>query len=250
MLTLAALWLLAALASAAESPAPAAPLPPPPPAVKHVVIIIVDGLRPDVLLLADAPAIHGLARGGAYSFWARTTDVAITLPSCTSMLTGVSPQKHQVTWNGAVPAGKSGYPAVPTVLEMATQAGRVTALVAGKSKFTALAKAGTVTHASVPTAVKSSDEAVAAEAGRMIQDFQPALLCVHFPDVDAAGHSQGWGSPAQLAQVARTDAQVAKVLAALERAGLRASTVVLLSADHGGAGKGHGSDDVRSRYIP
>jgi len=192
----------------------------PVPAGKQVVIIIVDGLRPDVLLLADAPTLHGLVRNGAYSFWARTTDVAITLPSCTSMLTGVSPQKHGVNWNAALPFAQPAYPAVPTVLEMATRAGYVTALVAGKSKFSALAKPGTVTHVSVPTATKISDEQVAAEAAKIIRQFHPALLCVHFPDVDTAGHAEGWGSPAQLAQLARTDAQIAKVLAALEQAGL------------------------------
>jgi predicted AlkP superfamily pyrophosphatase or phosphodiesterase len=247
---LAAFCFVAALAAAAENAAPAGPPKRPLPAVKQVVVIIVDGLRPDVLLLADAPTMHGLVRGGAYSFWARTTDLAVTLPSCTSMLTGVVPQKHGITWNGTLPIGKAPYPAVPTVFGMATQAGYVTALVAGKSKFAALAQTGTVTHAVVPTAVKISDEAVAAEAEKVIAQFRPALLCVHFPDVDAAGHAQGWGSPAQLAQITRTDAQIAKVLAALERAGLRDSTVVILSADHGGAGKGHGGDDARSRHIP
>ena len=250
ILSSAVVWLFAALVCSGESAAPVALPQRPVPAVKQVVIIIVDGLRPDVLLLADAPTLHGLVRNGAYSFWARTTDVAITLPSCTSMLTGVSPQKHGVNWNTALPAGKDAYPAVPTVLEMATRAGYVTALVAGKSKFSALAKPGTVTHVAVPTAVKISDEQVAVEAAKIIAQFHPALLCIHFPDVDTAGHADGWGSPDQLAQVARTDMQIAKVLAALEQAGLRDSTLVLVSADHGGAGKGHGADDMRSRHIP
>ena len=246
----AALFLISALALPAQSTAPA-PLPRRPiPAVEHVLIIIVDGLRPDVLLLAEAPTLHALARGGAYSFWARTTDVAVTLPSCTSMLTGVSPRIHGITWNGALPADKQVYPLVPTVVELATRAGYVTAMVAGKSKFATLNRPGTVTHAFVPTTQKVSDEQVAVEAVKMIEAYQPALLCVHFPDVDAAGHAKGWGSREQLAQIATTDVQLALVLAALDRAGLRGSTLVLVSADHGGAGRSHGANDLRSRYIP
>jgi len=220
------------------------------PAVEHVVILMVDGLRPDVLLLADTPVMHGMIRGGAYTLWARTTDVAITLPSFTSMLTAVRPEKHHVSWNVSQPASGQLYPAVPTVLEMATNAGYVTALVAGKSKFAALSKPGTITHTFVPATAKCSDEEVAAEAVKIIEAYQPALMGIHFPDNDAAGHAHGWGSPEQLAQLAKTDAQIALVFAALDRAGMRDSTVVLLSADHGGAGKNHGADDLRSRHIP
>jgi arylsulfatase A-like enzyme len=249
-LVLASLCFAAALSVPAQVAAPQVMPRRPIPAVEHVLIVIVDGLRPDVLLLADAPTLHGMARSGAYSFWARTTDVAVTLPSCTSMLTGVTPRSHGVTWNGDLPAGKQAYPLVPTVLEMATRAGYVTAMVAGKSKFAALDKPGTITHAYVPATPKISDEQVTAEAVKMIAAYQPSLMCVHYPDVDGAGHAKGWGSPAQLIQIAKTDAQVALLLAALEHAGMRGSTLVLVSADHGGAGRGHGPDDLRSRFIP
>lgn len=249
-LVLAVYWLAAVLASRAEpSVSPALPQRPLP-AVEHVIILIVDGLRPDVLLLANAPALHAMVHGGAYTFWARTTDVAVTLPSCTSMLTGVSPTKHGVIWNVDLPVFKHVYPNVPTVLEMATRAGYVTAMVAGKSKFTTLCKPGTVTHVAVPAATKISDAEVSTEAVKIFEQFRPALMCIHFPDVDAAGHAKGWVSPEQLAQVAITDGQIAQVFAALDRTGLRASTAVLLSADHGGAGKSHGAGDMRSRHIP
>ena len=249
-LPLAALWFAAVLALPASGSAPG-PMPPRPvPAIEHVIVIIVDGLRPDLLLLADAPTMHAMVQGGAYSFWARTTDLAITLPSCTSMLTGVKPAKHGVTWNGALPADKQVYPADPTVLEMATRAGYVTALVAGKLKFATLCKPGTVTHVWVPPVPVIHDERVTAEAVKLIEACRPALMCIHFPDVDAVGHAKGWGSPEQLAQVATTDAQIALVLAALDRAGLRGSTLMLLTADHGGAGLTHGAGDMRSRHIP
>jgi len=37
---------------------------------------------------------------------------------------------------------------------------------------------------------------------------------------------------------------------ALVSAGIAERTVVILTADHGGAGKTHGPDDPRSRHIP
>src|SRR5436190_15297537 len=93
---LATLLLIAAafLAPAATFADDAAPATKP-----HILIISVDGMRPDLMLRAKTPNIHALFEGGAYSFWARTTPHAITLPSHVSMLTGCIPRHHEVEWN-------------------------------------------------------------------------------------------------------------------------------------------------------
>ncbi|MGC4074039.1 MAG: alkaline phosphatase family protein [Nibricoccus sp.] len=59
---------------------------------------------------------------------------------------------------------------------------------------------------------------------------------VHYPEVDSLGHSKGWGSKEQFVKIEETDGELAQLFASLERAGIRQSTVVILSADHGGAG--------------
>lgn len=249
-LLLLALGLGPALVLPAQFAVPVAPPHRPLPAVEHVVIISIDGLRPDRALLADMPTLRAMVRAGAYTFWAKTTAVAITLPSHTSMVTGVNPRKHGIEWNRDLPLSEPVYPLVPTVMEMATRAGYVTAMVAGKSKFSTLNKPGTITHASVPAESVGRNEDVATRAAQLLEAYRPALLFIHFPEVDAVGHAKGWGSPEQLSQITQTDAQLARVFAALDRAGIRGSTCVLLTADHGGAGLTHGADDPRSRHIP
>jgi phosphopentomutase len=109
-----------------------------------------------------------------------------------------------------------------------------------------------MTYAVVPTATNSASDnnTVATEAEKLIAAHKPDLLFIHFPDVDGAGHENGWGSPQQIATIEKTDGQLARLFAALDRAGIRASTLVILSADHGGAGFTHGADDTRSRHIP
>lgn len=222
------------------------------PAVAHVVIISVDGLRPDKALQANMPALRGMLRDGAYTFWARTTAMAITLPSHTSMLTGVTPAKHGIYWNDDLPFSQPVYPKVPTVLEMATRVGCVTAMVAGKSKFSTLIQPGAITYTWVPsgTNTKDDNDSVLVHAVRIIEENKPDLIFIHFPDCDTVGHAKGWGSAEYLAQVEKTDTQLAAVLAALDRAQLRASSIVILTADHGGQGLTHGPDDERSRNIP
>ena len=221
-------------------------------AVEHVMIISVDGLRPDRALLADMPTLRMMVREGAYTFWARTTAVAITLPSHTSMLTGVTPRKHGIEWNSDLPLSRPVYPNRPTIFEMAGSAGYTTALIAGKSKMSTLAKPGTVRWTSIPREAnsKEANADVTAAAVTIIEAHKPTVIFVHYADVDSTGHAKGWGSKEQFAKIEETDGELAKLFAALERAGIRQSTVVILSADHGGAGLTHGPEDPRSRHIP
>lgn len=220
------------------------------PAVEHVLIISIDGLRPDCALLVDMPNLRSLLKQGAYTFWAKTTAVSITLPSHTSMLTGVIPNTHGIEWNRDLPFKDPVYSKVPTLFEMATMAGYSAAMVAGKSKFSALAKPGTLTWFVVPDEAKATNEVVVAHAVEIIEKKKPDLFFVHFPDVDTVGHAKGWGSPEQHACIEKTDRQLGELLGALDRAGLRGSTFLIISADHGGAGLTHGADDARSRHIP
>jgi len=222
----------------------------PAPGISRALIVSIDGLRPDLLLRANAPVIHKLMEQGSFTMWARTTDLAVTLPSHTSMLTGVRPSKHGVIWNTNLPPGRQVYPAWPTLFEVARQRGFTTAMVAGKSKFSTLAKPGTLSWSFVPTETVISDKAVADTASLWIRSYAPRVLFVHLPEVDIAGHSKGWGSPAQLAAIAAADRCVGQILESLRDGGVLDSTVVLITADHGGAGLSHGPDDVRSREIP
>src|SRR4051812_12580494 len=57
-------------------------------AIDRVVIISVDGLRPDLLLWAETSRLHGLIKSSTYTFWAETAPEAYTLPCHVSMLTG------------------------------------------------------------------------------------------------------------------------------------------------------------------
>ena len=219
------------------------------PQARYALVVSVDGLRPDVLLRADAPALHGLMKRGMFSMWARTTDVAITLPSHTSMLTGEPPERHGVTWNGSkLPPGRTG-PLVPTLFTLAHRQGMTTALVAGKKKFGALRDPVAVDWSFVP-GDEIEDDAVADSAVEIIRRHSPNVLFVHLPGVDIAGHTYGWGSENQIRAVAIADRSIDRVLTALRERGTLDSTVIVVSSDHGGSGKSHGAGDERSRYIP
>ena len=242
--------LLAAVLVTAAAPVRAADAPPPRSA--RVLVISVDGLRPDVLLRADMPALRGLMARGAFTMWARTIPAAITLPSHTSMLTGVTPERHGVDWNGDLPAGQPQcWPQAPTLFEVAHAAGLTTAMACGKSKFVALARPGALDRACIPPrGATYSDSAVTDTALRFLRELRPRVMFVHLPSGDLTGHGQGWGSEEQIAAAAGASRCVTRLLAGYAQLGLLDSTLVIVSADHGGAARTHGANDPRSRTIP
>ena len=216
----------------------------------RVLIVSIDGLRPDVALRANTPNIHQLMKSGSFSFWARTTPLAITLPSHVSMLTGVIPRKHEIEWNKDLPLREPVYPNFPTLFEVAHNKHYTTAMVAGKSKFNVLAKPGTLDWMWVAAESTTDDSQVAEHAVQIIRDHQPQVMFIHFPSTDNVGHSKGWGSLEQLVTVEGADTQLGVVLAVLDELKRKDETFIILTADHGGAGRTHIPDDARSRHIP
>src|SRR5665213_847498 len=112
------------------------------PRVHHVFIISFDQGNPDLIEKADMPVFHKMAAEGAHTWEAYTIIPSLTLPSHTSMLTGVGPQKHQVLWNDYEP--EKGPVKVPTIFSIAKEHGFVTAMFVGKEKFKHLDIPGTV----------------------------------------------------------------------------------------------------------
>lgn len=212
---------------------------------EHVVIVSIDGGRPDVILMSNAANLRHIAANGAYTWWAQTVDPSATLPAHCSMLTGCKPDKHGITWNDKF-RPEAGYVRTTTCFELAKGAGLGTAMFVAKSKLQHIAKPGTVDEFQV---VEGGAHAVAAAAAQYFSARRPALLFVHFGDPDAAGHSKGWGSPEQRAAIEQCDKAIGVLWQGMRDAGAN-RVVLIVTADHGGHGKGHGSRDPRDMTIP
>ena len=63
---------------------------------RHVVVVSIDGLRPDAIETYGAATLQRLMREGSYTLSGSTIDPSKTLPSHTSMLTGQPPERHGV----------------------------------------------------------------------------------------------------------------------------------------------------------
>lgn len=237
------------VAGAGACALPPAPPPEPGAPVGHVVLVSIDGLRPDAIEAAGATTLAELMEEGAWTLDARTILPSRTLPSHTSMLTGVPPSVHGIEWNDDR-VEVEGTVGVPTVFDVADEADVSTAAFFGKAKFRHLIHADAPQWASAPRGLE------VVLASRITQDVEqflrfrrPRLLFVHLSDPDIAGHAAGWMTGPYRWAVRRADAAVGRIVDAA-RAAYGDDFVLIVTADHGGHGRDHGTDLPEDVTIP
>jgi predicted AlkP superfamily pyrophosphatase or phosphodiesterase len=218
---------------------------------ENAVLVSIDGLRPDAINAFKAPTLQRLIKEGSYTLSAQTILPSKTLPSHTSMLTGEPPDRHGVLWNTAI-EDAPGTLAIPTVFGVARARGYSTAAFFSKSKFSHLQVPGTLDYSQAPggwfgrwTAADTLHD-----VEKHLQTATPNLLFVHLSDPDVAGHASGWMSPDYGRGVAQADAAVSRLLKAADAAYGAGAYTIIVTADHGGQGRDHGSDKPHDVTIP
>lgn len=234
---------------ASETPSPS-PVPPlatvastPRPLAERVIIISFDGLRPDAIGKAPMTNLIALMQTSAYTLGAQATLPSSTLPSHASMLTGMCPSKHAVYWNDYVP--ENGYAFGVDLFDVVHAAGLRTVMLVGKEKLRQI----TEPESTDLFIYKETDSSISNLAVREIgKGF--GLMFVHLPLGDLQGHEWGWMGGIQMWGFRHLDLLLAQILAALDANGLRASTLVIVTSDHGGIQHSHGGELPEETTIP
>ena len=211
---------------------------------RRVLILSIDGLRPDAIALAPMPNLIGLMHNGATTLVAQTIYPSSTLPAHVSMLTGLCPAKHGVNWND-YELGR-GYASGTDLFDLAHSAGFQTIMIVGKEKLSQVTEP---TSLDIFKFINDRDLVI---TNRITEDFPNnfGVLFIHFPTTDWMGHEYGWLSPEQLSVLRRADEALGFLLAALDTANLRNGTLIIVTADHGGHNFTHGSSLAEDMTIP
>lgn len=222
---------------------------PPEDASRHVLILGVDGLRPDAIEPADAPTIDMLFAHGAGTLEASTqlTGDTVSGPGWASILTGIEVERHGVTSNEtAVMEGIDR--TVPTFLGAAFDAGLATGLIVHWLQLPLLVEQGPAQGFRL-----GGDSVVASTAVRFLGEPRD-LLFLHFDDCDHAGHATGFGpsNPDYIAAVEGVDANFTTVIDAVLARETYATEewLFVMVTDHGGEGTAHGARNAINRTIP
>lgn len=242
-MTLHGLMALACLLALAVPTLAQEDLPAPPDSITHVVVITLDGVRPDALQQAEDGNLVALAESGAVDWAAQTVSPTMTLPAHTSILTGLDVAEHGVEHDDLL----SPCPPIdtPTFLTLAADAGYTAAMVVGKEKFCIYDQDEAVGY--YPVLLNDAD--VAEQTVALLEEGVEVVFA-HFPSPDVVGHLTGWMGQPYLNTVTETDAQVGVVLDTLDAEGLTDETLVIVTADHGGHFLIHSEGTPEDATVP
>ncbi|GAB4431248.1 MAG: hypothetical protein Kow0031_12360 [Anaerolineae bacterium] len=209
-----------------------------------VVLISIDGLRPDALTTANCPHLTAFQTRGSFTLTASAVLPTITLPCHTSIFHSVPPQRHGILTNTFTPMARP----LPGLFDVAAAAGLRCAAFLGWEPLRDLSRLGSLTLSICLNTAETdltTDERITAEAARHLSGGMYDLAFVYFGTVDTAGHNHGWMSPQYLAQLEQVDRHFGLLLSALPD-----DAHVLVQSDHGGHERTHGTDLPEDMTIP
>ncbi|WP_312160459.1 alkaline phosphatase family protein [Phenylobacterium sp.] len=220
-----------------------------------MIIIGVDGLSPDGIMHADTPNLRDMMENGSWSMHARGVLPTTSGANWASIIGGAGPEQHGVTSNDwrvgefnfptSVTGSGGFFPSIFQVLTDQHPEWEVGSIYHWEG-FGNL-----YDHRFVDYDVHGeSEDETAALAAAYIGAKRPTFLFVHFDHVDHAGHAHGHGTPHYYEAVAKADRLIGAIRQAVVDAGIANETVIFVTSDHGGVGKGHGGETLAELEIP
>ncbi|MEW6404911.1 MAG: alkaline phosphatase family protein [Chloroflexota bacterium] len=233
---------------ATVTPAPTTPAD----SIQRVLIVSFDGLRPDAIEKAPMNNLIEFMQSSAYTLNAQTIFPSTTLPSHSSMLLGTCVARHHVIWDEYLPV--NGFARGVDLFDLAHAASLRTVMIVGKEKLRQISEPSStdIFEAYDFTGLKTHEMAEERITPRAVEEIEAGfgLMFVHFPSADLVGHKEGWMSIQQLSTLRKADVFFGELLTALDENELRASTLIIVSSDHGGHDTTHGLDVPEDMTIP
>ena len=206
--------------------------------VETVLIVSIDALHPAALSEQASPTLHSLMRSGRYTLQGQSVTPPQTLIAHTAMLTGLAPAQSGKQDNDWRP----GQPQVAheTLLDVAKQRGFQTAYFYAKPKL------GYLVSAAVDESALARDDGV-----DRARDFysRPGrrFVFLHISGLEDAGTESGWLSPEYLNELSYIDRALAPLL---DEVAQRGSYLVVVTSDHAGHERQHGSNHPEDFKLP
>lgn len=230
------------------------------PAVKKVLIIGIDGVRPDVLAEVPTPNIDALAANGTFSDAAQTGRPTVSGPGWSSLLIGVWPAKHGVTNNDFTGKHYDRYPDFLTRIEQVRPELETFAALdwvqLGADTLGGPVISDVIDEKEVVDGYvlgwAAADSVVVDRSVRALRDGDVDAAFVYLGNPDETSHESGAIGPEYRDAIALSDRHVGMLVDALRARPTfaREDWLILVSTDHGRrADGGHGGDSPEESTI-
>ena len=209
-----------------------------------VILISIDGMRPDGLQQCGNPYLEELKKTSSYTFTAQTVLPSITLPCHLSMFHSVPPTRHGTPNNSYVTPVRP----INGLFEVLKAAGKNCTMYYGWEPLRDIARPGSLISAEYVNAYafEHTDGVLTDRALDYIAKGHPDFVFLYMVETDEkGGHDSGWMTPTYLDYISCAINNVKKVI---ETVGDEYHVIV--TADHGGHDRCHGTDLPEDTTIP
>ena len=211
---------------------------------QKVILISIDGMRPDGFLSCGNPFIHDMMKLGSYTLHARTVFPSVTLPCHMSMFHSVPPERHGITTNVYMPPVRP----INGLFEQIKVSGGISAMYYGWEPLRDISRPSSLKFAEFLNAYieENTDGSLTDAAIARIKKSAPDFVFLYMVETDEkGGHDCGWMSEGYLKCIHNAIDQVKKVYEACGD-----DYTIIVTADHGGHDRSHGTQMPEDMTIP
>ncbi len=209
----------------------------------RTLLILVDGMRPDALVKVSKT--HKFLKKSTYTLNGRAVMPSVTLPCHMSLFLSVDPERHGTTTNIYSPQVRP----INGLCEVLLNNGKKSAFFYNWEELRDLARPNSLTFSYY---CKGSDLGYE-KANDMVTDAAVEYLADNYTDFtflylgypDSAGHTYGWMSDEYMKSMENSWDNIEKIVNSLPD-----DYAVIITADHGGHDRTHGSDCPEDMNIP
>lgn len=208
-----------------------------------VILILADGMRSDAFTGCKNAYADELIRQSTHCINATTVMPSVTLPCHFSLFLSVPTDRHGILTNTYVPQVRP----VDGLFEQIKSAGKTSAMFYSWEQLRDLSRPGCLSYSEYYNhyVYGYTNEYLTDRAIAHIKERETDFVFLYLGDTDTAGHNAGWMSDEYMRVASGALDCIKRVL---EEFGNDYSVIV--TADHGGHGRGHGSDAEEDMTIP
>ena len=211
---------------------------------EKVILVLVDGMRPDGMMQCGHPFVKTLLEQSTYSLDAQTVMPSVTLPCHMSLFHSVDPQRHGILTNAYVPQVRP----ISGLVDQLDMYGKKCAMFITWEELRDLSRPDHL-HCELCINLhktKNADRQITDEAIPYIQKEQPDFLFLYLGNTDEdGGHDTGWMSETYLKVVNKAIGCIEDVYNNLPE-----GYTLIVCADHGGHDRTHGHNIPEDMTIP
>ena len=210
--------------------------------MKKVILISIDGMRPDGFLQCGNPFAEEIMKRAYYTLNGRTVWPSVTLPCHMSLFHSVKPERHGITTNYYIPMARP----IKGLFEQL--AGKHLAMYYGWEPLRDVVRPEYLSYSAFVHAMveENTDDILTDCALDRLAKSRPDFVFLYMVDTDErGGHGAGWMSEEYLRRISIALDNVRRVMEAYGD-----EYTIVITADHGGHDRSHGTELPEDMSIP